>query len=80
MMAAVSITPEPSALAIATLPGPRRLDEAGHAERRVAAQLERIAEVVVEPAEDDVDRLEAVERLDEDAADRAPSGRRLRPA
>ena len=43
-------------------------DESGHAERRVAAQLERIAEAVVESPEDDVDRLQAFERLDEDAA------------
>jgi hypothetical protein len=59
MMAAVSITPEPSAFAIATLPARVRLEQARHAERRVAAQLERIAKAVVEPPEDDVDRLES---------------------
>ena len=42
--------------------GPRSLDQSGHAERRIAAQLERIAEAVVEAAKDDVNRLEAVER------------------
>ena len=47
--------------------GPRGLDQSGHAERRIAAQLERIAEAVVEAAKDDVDGLEAVEGLDEDA-------------
>ena len=59
MMAAVSITPVPSALATATLPARAASTRPGHAERRVAAQLERIAEAVVEPAEDDVDRLQA---------------------
>ena len=48
--------------------GPCRLDQAGDAERRIAAQLERVAEAVVEPAEDDVDRLQAFQRLDEDPA------------
>jgi hypothetical protein len=43
--------------------GAYRLHEAGHAERRVAAQRERIAEVVVEPAHDHVDTLEPLERL-----------------
>ena len=47
--------------------GAHRLHEARHAEQRVGAQLERIAEVVVEAAQDDVDRLEAR---------RASSGRR----
>ena len=44
------------------------IDEPGDAEEGVAAQLQRIAEAVVEAAEDDVDRLQAFERLDEDAA------------
>ena len=38
---------------------PCRFDEACHAERGVTAQLERIAETVVEPSEDDIDRLKA---------------------
>ena len=67
-IAGVSITPVPSALATATLPARDRFHQPGDAEQRVAAQLERIAEVVVEPAEDDVDRLQAVERLEEHAA------------
>ncbi len=46
--------------------GPHRLDQAGDAERRVAAQLQRIAEAVVHAAEHDVDRLQALDRLQED--------------
>ena len=42
---------------------PGRLQQAGHAERGRARQLEGIAEVRVDAAEDDVDRLEAVHRL-----------------
>ena len=44
--------------------GARRLHQAGHAEQRIAAQLERVAEVVVEPAQDHVHRVEAGERLE----------------
>ncbi len=44
------------------------VDQAGDAEEGVAAQLERIAEAVVEAPEDHVDALQALERLDEDAA------------
>ena len=44
-----------------------RLHQAGHAEERVAPQLQRIAEVVVEPAEDHVHRLQAAQQLEEDA-------------
>ena len=46
--------------------GPHRLDQPGDAERRVAAQLQRIAEAVVHAAEHDVDRLQALDRLQED--------------
>ena len=45
---------------------PRGLDETRDAVRGVGAQLQRIAQAVVESAEDDIDRLEAIERLDED--------------
>jgi len=67
MSAAVCTTPLPSAFATATF---RRARPAGarHAERRVRAQLERVAEVVVEAAQDDVDAVEAPERLEVDAA------------
>ena len=50
--AGVSSTPLPSALATATRAGAHRLHQARHAERRVAAQLQRIAEVVVQAAQD----------------------------
>ena len=46
-----------------TLPAAHRLHEAGHAEQRIAAQFQRIAEVVVEAADDDVDLVETGERL-----------------
>ena len=49
---------------VARAPG---LHQAGHAERRVRAQLERIAEVVVQPPQDGVDALEAGQRLEIDA-------------
>ena len=45
----------------------RGFHEPGNAERRIGAQLQRIAVAVVESPEDDVDRLQAIERLDEDA-------------
>ena len=67
-MAAVSITPGAERVGDDDVAGADGIDQAGDAEQRVAAQLERIAEAVVEPAEDDVDRLQAFERLDEDAA------------
>ena len=44
------------------------LQQPGHAQRRVGAQLERVAEVVVEPAQDDVDAVQAAQRLQVDAA------------
>ena len=44
-------------------PGAQRAQQPGHAERRVAAQLERIAEVVVEAAQDGVHAPQAAERL-----------------
>ena len=58
---------------------PHRLHQARHAQERVAAQLQRIAVVVVQPAEDDVDRLQAAEQLEVDAVVAARSGRRPRP-
>ncbi len=62
-----SSRPLPSALAMTTLPARARIEQAGHAERRVAAQLERVAEVVVQAAQDHVHALEAAQRLEEDA-------------
>ncbi len=46
--------------------GAARLHEPRHAERRVVPKLHRIAEVVVEPAQDPVHRLEALHGLEED--------------
>ena len=46
---------------------PRAFGEAGDAERRIGAQLERIAVVVVLPANDGVDTLQPVDRLQPDA-------------
>src|SRR5437762_14258451 len=42
------------------------LDEAGDAEEGIAAQLKRVAEVVVEAAKNDVDQLQAAEHLEKD--------------
>ena len=58
-----SSTPVPNALATSTSPGAPGLHQAGHAERRIAAQLERIAEVVVEAAQDGVHAAQAADRL-----------------
>ena len=45
---------------------PASLDQARHAQLRFRAQLERVAESAVDPAEDDVDRLPAPEGPDPD--------------
>jgi hypothetical protein len=47
--------------------GAHRLQQAGNAERRIAAQFERIAVVVVEPAQDGVHAAQAAERPQVDA-------------
>ena len=67
-MAADSMTPLPSALATWTLPATTAIDEAGDAEEGVAAEFERVAEVVVDAAQDDVDLLEAADGFEVDAA------------
>ena len=54
--------------------------QAGDAERGIGPQLQRIAEAVVEPAEDHVHLAQPFERLDEDAAVAHGQVRRLRPA
>ena len=46
--------------------GARGLEQAGDAERRIAAQFERIAVVVVEAAQDRVHALQAAQRLEVD--------------
>src|SRR6188768_967319 len=46
----------------------RGFHQSGNTERRIGAQLQRVAEAVVESPENDVNRLQAIERLDEDAA------------
>jgi hypothetical protein len=48
------------------LAGAHRAEQAGHAEGRVGAQLDRVAEVVVEAAQDGVHALEARDGLEED--------------
>ena len=65
------------------VPRTHRLDQPRDAQERVAAQLQRIAIRVVQPAEDDVDRLEPAEQLEVDpvVADRqvAPFDQRDSP-
>ena len=45
----------------------RRLHQPRHAQQRLRPQLERIAVVVVQAAQDDVDRVQATQRLEEHA-------------
>ena len=47
--------------------GARGLNQARHAKQRVTAQFERIAEVVVEAAQNDVHRIQARKSLEVDA-------------
>ena len=68
MSAGVSTRPLPRPLAMNTVPARAACTRPGHAEQRIAAQLQRIAEVVVEAAQDHVHRLQAGERLQVDAA------------
>src|SRR5262245_61116273 len=60
---------EPGAERVADgdLAGARRLHEAGHADQRVRAQLERIAEIGIDAPHDEVDRLEPLDGLQVDA-------------
>ncbi len=60
MMAADSMRPLPSALATATLPA-TTLHQAGDAQQGLATQLQRVAEAVVDAAQDDVDLLQPVD-------------------
>ena len=46
------------------VPGPHSLDQARDSEERVAAELQRIAIIVVEPAEDHVHRLKPAQQLE----------------
>ena len=50
-MARASTTPEPSALAIDHGAVADRLHQTGHAETRARAQLQRIGEIGIEPAQ-----------------------------
>ncbi len=52
MCAGVSIRPLPSALSTTTVPAADRLHQPRHAQQRIAAQFQRIAEAVVEPPQD----------------------------
>ena len=62
-----SSTRIPKALPTSTPPRTPRFDQPGHAERRIGAQLERIAVVIVEPAQDRVDAPQPGDRLEEHA-------------
>src|SRR4030095_14849572 len=46
---------------------PRGIDESGHAEKRIAAQLQRITEVIIQPPQNHIDWTQSAERLHEDA-------------
>ena len=52
---------------MATVPAAHGLHQAGHAQQRIAAQFQRIAEAVVQAAHDHVHRLQAGQRLQIDA-------------
>ena len=47
---------------------PRRLQQAGHAEARILAQFQGIAEGIVDPAQDDVDLVQPLQRFQPDPA------------
>ena len=64
--AAVSITPGAERVGDRHVARARGFDQSRDAERRIGTQFQRIAIAVVESPEDDVHRLQAVERLDED--------------
>ncbi len=55
------------------------VDQAGHAQKRIAAQFERIAKAIVHAAQDHIDLLQPVDCLQIHAR-RAPSGRLPPPA
>ena len=57
--------PLPSALASTRLPRAQHLHQARHAERRIGAQFERIAVVVVQASQQRVHRLQALDGLQE---------------
>ena len=63
-----SRTPQPSPLTTETEPGAGGLDQAGHAELGVRAQVEGVAVPGVDPAQDHVDLLEAAQGLLPDPA------------
>ena len=44
------------------------VDQPRHAEQRIAAQLQRIAEAVIHPAQDHIDLFQPVDRLEKHAA------------
>ena len=68
MMAAVSITPEPSALAIVTLPARAASTSPATPSDESPRSSSGSQKLSSSLPEDDVDRLQAFERLDEDAA------------
>ena len=40
-----------------------RVDQAGHAQKRIAAQFQRIAEAIIHPAQNNIDLLQPVDSL-----------------
>jgi hypothetical protein len=68
--------PLPSALAMTTRPARTDVEQAGHAERRVAAQFERVAIAVVLAAQDDMHALQAAQGLQ---VDRVAAHRQVLP-
>ena len=68
--------PLPTALAMRHVAGAGGVDQPGHAEQRVGAELHRVEELVVDPAVDHVDRQHAGRGAQEHpvaAADQVPA-------
>ena len=59
--------PLPSALATATWPARKRLQQTRHAQDRIVAQFQRIAKIVIDPAQNDVDLFQAAQGFQIDA-------------
>ena len=59
--------PVPGALAMVMPPGAIDVPDAGHAEHRIGAEVQRIEEIIVDAAIEDVDRLIPLRRAHRDA-------------
>ena len=71
--------PTPMALASTTLPARAACNRPGTPSKRIVAQLQRIAEVAADAAEDHIDRQQAAQRLQEHALIADGQVARLRP-